>query len=454
MPQEFSAGVLTFALIGAVLLHVALVVSVLFYRKVNPLYLLAGAFFALSLTSAIPTLPNPYVVKWARAYITILMIVIGLFGYRFFRFGLASKLFLACTGFYVFAAVWSDMPISGLMFKSLHGMTAIAGVFLAYSARDHDELTRGIRFIGTVAGFVGLTIILVILDNPDALTQARLKAWEIGANRINLLAMPLLVVCGYLALYDPSKFWKGLGYVVGIIFALIILNTGSRAAAASTAVGCFVVVLPLIKRPIQATFVASVVVLCAWLAVEHVQTRGALRLLEFVEASHSTAEVTRSRLPIWKEGWKIFQRSPLAGEGWVHSTRAHGYQSTRNLHSIYIQTLAETGFLGLILLGLCFGVSIFLGVRMLTSVRPHAPVPHFVALALGLLATLMLHGIGASSVRTQGLSITLFLGFCIGLIDHLPQLARRENNYASGTLMYRLVPRLPRRGTAGPEITT
>ena len=119
MPQELSAGVLTAMLVGFVLFHVALVVSAIFYRKVNPLYLLAGAFIILSPISGAREMAGLDIAKWARVYVSLMMVIIGLFGYRIFRIGFASKMLLVFTGFYVFAAVWSDMPIMGLLFKSL-----------------------------------------------------------------------------------------------------------------------------------------------------------------------------------------------------------------------------------------------------------------------------------------------------------------------------------------------
>ena len=455
MPHSLSSSAVFAIFIAFVLFHVALVVSATFYRKINPILLLAGAFILLSPISAAPGLSVVEAAKWGRVYAAMLMVVIGILGYQIVQIGAASKLLMGFVGLYVLAAMWGPAPVPGLIYKGLFGMAVVAGMFMVYSIRDRVELSRAIRWIAMIGGLAGLVLLAVFLQNPKAMLNysGRLMIAGLNPNRIGQTAAPMVVLCSYLAFHDPSKFWKAFGYFMAGSLTVIILYTGSRAAAASAVFGCFIVALPLIKRPVQAMAVAMVLAMFTWASLHYIEAEAVERLTSAATLSKSTEELASTRALIWSNAMKSFRKSPLIGEGWIKKDEG---ASTVNLHSMYLQTMAETGLVGTFMLLLSFLFPIFRGFRFYVTVRRNVVISNLLALPLGLLVLMLAHGIGESGTLMGSTLNSLFLGFSVAMIDRLPELSLPEMGYTPLDMQYpgRVVRRQWERGSAGPEVAT
>ncbi len=192
MFHGLSSQAIVWVFAGFVLGNILLLGAVTFFRrKVNVLYLLLGAFVVLSLLAASVNLPNTLVVKWLRVYVLILIVLIGFFVYRLFRFRPATICLLALVAVYALGAFWSSAPLAGLMYKGLFALAVLAGVMVACSVRDQAELIRDLRWLALISGATALVAAIAIAIDPQTvLRQDRLAMMGINAS---LAAIPKTV---------------------------------------------------------------------------------------------------------------------------------------------------------------------------------------------------------------------------------------------------------------------
>ena len=83
---------------------------------------------------------------------------------------------------------------------------------------------------------------------------------------------------------------------------------------------------------------------------------------------HLTSTEGTGRYQFWKAGWEAFKTEPLRGVGaagyepwWAQHGTLDYY--VRNAHSLFVETAAELGVVGLLLLLGFFGTAVVAGVR-------------------------------------------------------------------------------------------
>jgi hypothetical protein len=125
----------------------------------------------------------------------------------------------------------------------------------------------------------------------------------------------------------------------------------------------------------------------------HIARRGYDRFLAQPVANENLSRrlfqlSSNGRVELWHVGWREFARHPILGTGagtfeaYWYEHRGSSSQTVRDAHSLYVETLAELGVVGLVLLVAMLVVP-FAGAR--ARERP------FVPLALGAYATLLVH---------------------------------------------------------------
>ncbi len=421
---DINLAVLAALLIAFVVSHAGLTILA---RRFNVLLVLATAYLMLSPASGASELPFNVVAKMARVYVTILMIILSLTAVRIQSIRPLSVLFLAYIAFFTASAMWSDYPAEAGMYKGMYALVVIAGLFTAYSIRSFDELTEAVKMFA-LAGILFVIFIMVqVLTNPAAISRiGRLAAWGMIGNRIGQTAAPLLTICAYLALHQPGRLWKALGYATGSMLGLIIIYTGSRGAALEALVGCFIVGIPLLRRPAHFAVVVVLFAASAYVAYFHggadeqAKDRFLMPNLE-------------SRENPWTEGMRLFEQSPIVGNGWVtHVGEVDKSESTKNFHSMFMQVLVEAGLVGLTLfiaLWICILVSAFLTLRRLRRMKCPSPL---IYLVVALLLAILVHGFFEAGSLIQSLVDSMLLPLCIGLLGRMPALERVRVRAMSG----------------------
>ena len=424
---------LTFNLIAGVIiiaitLHLALVIA---SKWVSPMFLLTGAFFVFSPISAASLFPFTVPAKYGRVYITLLLLFVGVFFFRAYRLGRTAFVFLAFVGLYVLASFWSDFPLDALKYKGLYGLSVVSGFLLARSVRDFRDLEVGLRALVTGAAVFGALMLVEVVRNPSTVFHLeRLAFWGMNPNRIGQTLAPMLIVTFYVALFDRAAVWRLAAYVIGGALGILLMYTGSRGGAGQALLGCFIVATPLIRRPFMLIVVAGLVSLAVFFTLTIAGTDAPERLLSLN---------LETREGIWGFAKSEFADAPLFGQGWIYNTvGAGGELSSRNMHSIYLQMAVETGAFGVFLMGIAMLFVFFKGLSTYRYVRSVGIEPQTAYLALGLVVTVLAHGvIEAGTVMGSTLN-GMMLPFGIALFDRLPELLHESgartgeaNGYAS-----------------------
>ncbi|UCD74223.1 MAG: O-antigen ligase family protein [Phycisphaerales bacterium] len=402
-------------IVAAVVAHVVLVILA---RYANVMALLTGAFVVLSLASTAKDVPYLDLLRLARTYCAILAVGVGILHLRLLKFQAASMIYFAFILFYVIAGTWSDDPTSAMLRKTIYAGPMFMGILLAYSIRSRRDLDISIRVLAISAAILAVFLLIPFLRDFGAAN--RLGPWGINPNRLGTVAGSMTLICVYVALYDSSRIWKVVSWAAASAFCMMILYTGSRSAVVYTLLGCFVIAMPLMRRPLALALLVLAVLGTGWFLQDvMVPTRATERLTE--EASLTGRDV------IWAEGMAMYSESPLIGAGWATERQiGGGLADTINLHNIYVQALAETGLVGLSLLLLALiiaSVYALVALRGLRGVREFQPGLYFAGGAFG---AALAHGLVASSALSGSNIPAVLLPFCIGLFERLPMLARSE----------------------------
>ncbi len=405
MPMSSDELLMTIVLLTplVVALHVGLLII---GQRLNVLPILGAMFLLLAPFSTAIELPFFVGFKYARVYISLLLLAVGWLVYRLFRFRRTSLTFLVFVSFYVFAGVWSDYPFQAVRDKTLLLITFIGGAQIALSLRSSWDLCVCMRVM--LVGCVVYTalVFLYLITHPGQV--GRLQAWGINANLVGSVAAMMLLISGTTALYDPHKKWKLCGYITGSLLALILLATGSRSSLGMAAIGCLILVLPLTRRPGLLIVLSCVGGLVVWGSLAWVEQKTVERLTEFN---------LDNRQYVWAYAKSQFLESPFIGQGWVYTPRPGGRVGTSGLHSIYMNVAAEAGVAGLFLLAVTLLAIFVTGLAMYRAAKRYRCNVWVAHLAFALVVSLLAHGLGESATIMGSNVNALMLGIGITLLD-------------------------------------
>lgn len=393
--------------------HVALAISA---RYINPLWTLAGVFFVMVPLSMSTSLPGFTIFKYGRTYVGLLAIAIAIFMYRNYRFRGISLAWVAFNAFYVFAAVWSEQPIPGIMFKSLTAICVVAGVLTVYQTTSLEDLKKSMRVVLCFTALFTLIITWAIVTGYGSRdsNDGRLYVLGMTPNRLGGEGAAMFMFCCLVSLYDRSKFWKALSLVCGTILVFAVMRTGSRGAAGMGVIGAFVIALPMVKRPLLLITVGGVVATGLYFILPS-------------DAGQVFQGREWSRANEWGMALEHFRQNPVIGAGWVFSdTSGRGLPSTSNMHSFYLQILAETGILGMLLFVIIMVAGFIKGLGVLAALRHDKELFPWAFAAAALIGAPLAHGLGEASTLTGGAITSVMLAMGFAFLDRLPEMARER----------------------------
>lgn len=382
--------------------------------KAGPAFLLAGAFMLLSPLSMATDLAASGPAKYVRLGTAGLLVAFGAVARPGVRLGAASTALLAFVAFYVAASLWSQEVVWALFYKGMFAVSVLGGVLLGLSPRNEEQLKSGLRFLSIIAGFAGFLTFAQYLKNPVVAETARFTVFGLNANTVGMTAAALLLFCFFLALQERSAAWKWFSWTNVAILGIVIIATGSRGALGMAVIGCAFFASPLVRRP------AALLLTCMLLTgIFYV----VVTTLDFYSVDRLADWNSENRDGIWRAALRHFAASPVIGQGWLFTSR----HATANYSSIYLQTLAESGICGGILL-LTSVVLIGGGARQMQSALRNTAfhTRWYGYFAIGLVASVLAHGIVESGTFLGSTLNSLLLGFGVGLIDRLPELTSAE----------------------------
>lgn len=419
-----DTGVTQLFIIGMVGLFAHLVMFLL-PRRYNLLYILTAMYMLVAPLSVAVELPGYVYLKYLRIYLTVLTVFLGFFYYFVYKPRTAGGLFFAFALYYAATGLYSDLPQSAFLYKGLWVASLLSGLMLGYSTRNTHELRRGLRLLLFASATLMLMMMYKLFSDPKALNNmGRFMPWAMNPNRVGQTAAPMAIICTYAVFYEHKKILKLLAAGTLFFLAVTLLYTGSRGALGYAAIGAVILATPLVRRPGMLILVAALAALGGYLVMQFFTIETAQRL-DDVNLD------TRER--IWGIAWDYFSDSPLVGQGWVYQYETRDEGSTQNMHSIYFQTLAETGIFGFILLAItlaAIGFRCLWAWRFTLRTRYQVPTMHF---ALAVIGAVFAHGLFESGSFTGATVGPVVLGLGLSLLDRIPELYREE--VAAGTIV-------------------
>ena len=403
-------------------------------NRPNKIYLLAAAFFIIAPLSVSGTASDG--IKYLRLGLTVAMSGMGFFVYRASPLDSATKTFAFFVVLFTAGALWSDSILMALFNKGMFLMSALAGVFMIYTTKTEEELTAGIKLLaltGTVAGFL---LFATYLQNPESGTSGdRLAVGGMNANTIGAAAGPMFIFSFFLGLWRPEFKLRIICFSSSLLLAIVILGTGSRGATLMAIVGTIIAVKPFLQKR-ALTVLLSIAIPVGMLQIYALATgTNVASKIPGLERILSGGNKKNTREGMWEWTYKRFKRSPVIGIGWLHWGN-----SSANCHNAYLQVLTETGIVGAAIF-LASIVQIVLRIFSVKYTLRESTNPELLALPLGLLASLAVHGMIEASVVLGTTGLPLLLGFSVALVDRLPSLV---NQGSSSMPVARATPAIPR----------
>lgn len=247
---------------------------------------------------------------------------------------------------------------------AISGWTALSWFWSSEPSTSLDEALRAPLYVAAAVAFVALAAAggsLGLLLGVAAATTA-LAAYSL-VDRLLTGSTPALLA-GPLGYANALGALCGVGLVVvGTLGVAVRRKPGSAAVAAASAIVLVVALALTGSRGSWLAVVAGIVVVAAARGGRRSVT-GALAAVAVLEAvlltltAFGTPSQLQARGDYWHVAWHVAGQHPLAGMGagtfdlaWAAYGDLGRWGGVADAHSLYLETLAELGVVGLVLLG-------------------------------------------------------------------------------------------------------
>jgi O-antigen ligase len=306
--------------------------------------------------------------SWVWAAALLVVVAVALVRGRSLRAGPLELVFLGgLAGLFVWTllSTWWSLDPTGSILEAqrvlLYLATAAALVLVAGRGSREALLLGALAGIGAVC-LAGIADVLVAGDAIGALTDdpgsANRLAEPVGyANALAVIAVMGVLIS--LGLGLAASGGVRITYLVAIpVFLVTLYLTYSRGGWLALAVGIVAMLavrLPALDRRIAVPLAAGVVLAAAVAVIVVARGFDSATTTPSSGASRLTTVSGSNRAEYWAVAWRDFENHPVVGSGagswgryWVRERPVP--QPARDAHSLFLETLAELGPLGLALL--------------------------------------------------------------------------------------------------------
>ena len=395
--------------------------------------LLTG-YMILAPLSVTPMLPLVGVVKWGRVGLAGLLTLINLRVFvPVFRVGPSGLALLFIFVYYAAAGSYSDVPIWALLFKGQSVLTILAGVAVMMSVRSIAEFEKILYAIALGSSVLIFVAFALLISNPANLNfSGRFQPLGLNPNRLAMSMAAFVPGLVYAGLY--SRNWLAKVYFLGMLSlaGIILLTTGSRGGVAMAAAYAFAAAFPVLRRPVTTLIVGSVSLGIAFLVLQLVTVDANIERVTSTEFTRGTA---------WTKGFTLFSESPLLGQGWTYKfVEGRGRPGVENMHSAYLNFLAETGLLGVLFCGIAFLLLIYGSLKLLLECFRYGTPEEFRVCCIlgGFFGAPIFHGLVEAATLTGNTPATLLLGVGVAGLDQLRNLmaGRIDEEYETSGFLH------------------
>lgn len=274
-------------------------------------------------------------------------------------------------------------------------------------------LIENLQQIKQLAWTIALCVSYVALELNQAFYNGFNILQEVGFGGMdnNCMAIQFVSAIGFLFFLGfTAKVWwqKGIAFAGVLIMTNAVMFSFSRGGLLSLIITGVVCFLLIPKRPIH------FIVLIATVA-GGVRLAGPATLQRF-SSTFADKDVrdasASSRLELWGQCWQLMQSEPLFGVGPDHfgyyAKHQFGWPAEKEAHSIWFQTGAELGFVGVGLL-ILFYLTCMAYLLPLTSDRYSTTEPQLRYLARMVIASLIGFMVSSQFVSLEGLELPYYV---------------------------------------------
>lgn len=348
--------------------------------------------------------------NYSRIVAIALLIGWALNGFGNWKLGKGRALLVCFVGFWGWAAmstlVAALFPERGYAF--LESMAKILLPFMV-GLTVIDNLDQ----IKQLAWTIGLSVSYVAFEMNQAYYDGFnfLHEYGFGGMDNNCVAIQLVSAVGFMFFlgFAAKVWWQRLIAVGGVLVMInAVMFSFSRGGLLSLIVTGGVAFLLIPKRPMHYLAFAAAVAAGVRLAGPQVLARFATSFAD-KEVRDESAD---SRIRLWADCWQLMQENPLFGVGPDHFPYyAHvefGWTLGKEAHSLWFQTGAELGFIGVGLL-ICFYLACIWNLWPMTRESYPTSEPHIRDLARMVIASLAGFMVSSQFVSLEGLEMPYYV---------------------------------------------
>ncbi len=330
-------------------------------------------------------------------------------GFGDWRFGRGGAIVYCMIGFWLwaiastlFAATNTDVGFTFVENQAKVLLPFLVGATIINSLK---QLKQVAWTLALSQGYVALEMNLSYYDGFNRMQFGNFGGMD---NNCNAIAM----VCGaglafFLGLNAPKLWQRLIAWAGAGLMAHSVMFAFSRGGMLGLVLTGIITFILIPKRPRHFAIFALAVVLGLRLAGPEVTDRFVSAFADEQERDASA----QSRVEMWDACWDLMLKKPVFGAGPDHWTgiysREYGW-GVKEAHSLWFQTGAEMGFVGLSLLLAFYGFAL---VRLWPFVYVHrtVPDPWFHDLARMVIASLVGFGVAATFVSLEGLELPYYV---------------------------------------------
>ena len=329
-------------------------------------------------------------------------------GFGTWRFGRGWPVILAYLAFgawFLLSASQAFRP--DLSFEAARELAKIAlpflvGVTLMKGEQDWRPM---LWTIVLAQGYVGFE------QNINYVVKGYNTASEgFGGMDNNTFAASLVTVLGpAIALMISSRTWLQRGLAAAA--AALILHTTFLTFSRGAMIGLIAVgVTAFVIMPKRPKYIGALLLTCL-IAARFIGPQLAERYATTFASAEERDGSAESRLDLWKDCIEVIKEYPVLGVGpanWRVIVASYGWPEGKSAHSLWMETAAEVGILGALLLMLFFGSAV---VRLWPIAR--APLTetnrYEVVLASGVILSIVGFSVSGQFVSVQGLEVPYYV---------------------------------------------
>ena len=227
-------------------------------------------------------------------------------------------------------------------------------------------------------------------------------------NNVNSIAMATGVGLALFLALDAPRWWqKAIALLGAVLMAHSIMFAFSRGGMLGLIVIAGVGFYLLPKKPRHYVVFAAVVLVALRLAGPEVRERFSSVFLDEEVRDFSA----QSRWEMWGDCWTLMQENPILGVGpdhWPKMASRFGWNEGKEAHSLWLQTGAELGFVGLGFLLAYYGLCCA-RLRRLAKAREPTVDPFLHSTARMVIASVAGFAVSASFVTVEALEIPYYV---------------------------------------------